>query len=108
MQLVLLRMNDAWEALNTEWTSNDAIIKQGIAAMIPDSLFLKAMGAMTANGMWKKVKEISLQSQNDPRTHDPWADYGHNVVYTSLSRPAKPTLQEMYNLERWNTLKIKK
>jgi hypothetical protein len=55
---------DAWETTNTEWISNDAIIKQGIAAMIPDSLFLKVMGETTAKGMWTKVKqEFEQRSQ---------------------------------------------
>jgi hypothetical protein len=55
---------DAWETTNAEWISNDAIIKQGIAAMIPDSLFLKVMGETTAKGMWTKVKqEFEQRSQ---------------------------------------------
>jgi hypothetical protein len=48
---------NAWETANGECISNNAIIKQGIAAMIPDSLFLKVMGKTTAKGMWTKVKE---------------------------------------------------
>jgi hypothetical protein len=40
-----------------EWESAEAIVKQGIAGTIPDSLFLKVKGELTAAGMWKKVKD---------------------------------------------------
>jgi len=38
------------------WKSEQAIIKQGIASVIPDSLFLKVKGEKTAKEMWNKVK----------------------------------------------------
>lgn len=38
------------------WKSEQAVIKQGIASVIPDSLFLKVKGEKTAKGMWEKVK----------------------------------------------------
>ncbi|KAJ7708669.1 hypothetical protein B0H17DRAFT_853747, partial [Mycena rosella] len=34
------------------WKSEQAVIKQGLALVIPDSLFLKVKGAETARGMW--------------------------------------------------------
>ncbi|KAJ7616174.1 hypothetical protein DFH06DRAFT_1013088, partial [Mycena polygramma] len=39
------------------WKSEQAIIKQGLASVIPDALFLKVKGEKTAGEMWKKVKE---------------------------------------------------
>jgi len=38
------------------WKSEQAVIKQGIASVIPDSLFLKVKGEKTAREMWNKVK----------------------------------------------------
>ncbi|KAK0224770.1 hypothetical protein EDD85DRAFT_778292, partial [Armillaria nabsnona] len=38
------------------WKSEQAIIKQGIASVISDSLFLKVKGEATAKAMWEKVK----------------------------------------------------
>ncbi|KAJ7495247.1 hypothetical protein FB451DRAFT_1477843 [Mycena latifolia] len=38
-------------------TADEAVIKQGLALVIPDSLFLKVKGAATAKEMWEKVKE---------------------------------------------------
>ncbi|KAK0437094.1 uncharacterized protein EV420DRAFT_1253343, partial [Desarmillaria tabescens] len=38
------------------WKSEQAIIKQGIASVILDSLFLKVKGEMTVKTMWEKVK----------------------------------------------------
>src|SRR6201989_1823457 len=40
----------------TDWKSNEAILKQGIAATIPDSVFLKVKGEESSAGMWRKVK----------------------------------------------------
>jgi hypothetical protein len=48
---------EVYQTMLSEWEPNEAIIKQGIAATIPDSLFLKVMGEKTAAGMWKRVKE---------------------------------------------------
>ncbi len=39
------------------WNSNAAILKQGIAATVPDALFLKVKGEKTPGLMWKKVKD---------------------------------------------------
>ncbi|KAF7355977.1 hypothetical protein MVEN_00927100 [Mycena venus] len=38
------------------WKLEQAVIKQGLASVIPDSLFLKVKEAETAKGMWEKVK----------------------------------------------------
>ncbi|SJL02247.1 uncharacterized protein ARMOST_05573 [Armillaria ostoyae] len=38
------------------WKSEQAVIKQGIASVISDSLFLKVKGEATAKAMWEKVK----------------------------------------------------
>ncbi|KAJ7206706.1 hypothetical protein C8J57DRAFT_1201630, partial [Mycena rebaudengoi] len=38
------------------WKSEQAVIKQGIATVIPDSLFLKVKGEKTAREMWEKLK----------------------------------------------------
>ncbi|KAK0467433.1 hypothetical protein IW261DRAFT_1346364, partial [Armillaria novae-zelandiae] len=38
------------------WKSEQAVIKQGIASVISDSLFLKVKGEVTAKAMWEKVK----------------------------------------------------
>ncbi|KAK0209639.1 hypothetical protein IW262DRAFT_1468565 [Armillaria fumosa] len=38
------------------WKSEQAVIKQGIASVISDSLFLKVKGEATAKVMWEKVK----------------------------------------------------
>ncbi len=39
------------------WKANEAIMKQALASTIPDSLFLKVKGELSAGRMWKKVKE---------------------------------------------------
>jgi transposase InsO family protein len=39
------------------WKSEQAVIKQGLASVIPDSLFLKVKGEKTAKEMWGKVKD---------------------------------------------------
>jgi hypothetical protein len=41
----------------SEWQSGEAIVKQGIAGTIPDSLFLKVKNENTAAKMWAKVKD---------------------------------------------------
>ncbi|KAK0499092.1 hypothetical protein EDD18DRAFT_1155373, partial [Armillaria luteobubalina] len=38
------------------WKSEQAVIKQGIASVISDSLFLKVKGEATMKAMWEKVK----------------------------------------------------
>jgi hypothetical protein len=40
-----------------DWKAGEAVVKQGITATIPDSLFLKVKGESTAAAMWKKVKD---------------------------------------------------
>ena len=47
----------------SEWQSGEAIVKQGIAGTIPDSLFLKVKNESTAAKMWAKVKRSSRRSQ---------------------------------------------
>ncbi len=39
------------------WKANEAIVKQALASTIPDLLFLKSKGELSAGKMWKKVKE---------------------------------------------------
>ena len=39
------------------WKSNEAIIRQGIASTIPDSLFLEVRKEVTVVKMWEAVKE---------------------------------------------------
>jgi hypothetical protein len=40
-----------------DWKSGEAIVKQGIAQSIPDSLFLKVKDEETAAKMWAKVRD---------------------------------------------------
>jgi hypothetical protein len=39
------------------WKSAQAVLKQGLASVIPDSLFLKVKDAENAKGMWDRVKD---------------------------------------------------
>jgi hypothetical protein len=39
------------------WKAGEAVVKQGIAATIPNSLFLKVKDEATAFVMWEKVKK---------------------------------------------------
>ncbi|KAJ7190340.1 hypothetical protein GGX14DRAFT_382285, partial [Mycena pura] len=51
------RANNEYLARRRFWKSEQAVLKQGLASVIPDSLFLKVKGAETAKGMWEKVKD---------------------------------------------------
>ncbi|KAJ7080043.1 hypothetical protein C8R44DRAFT_653909, partial [Mycena epipterygia] len=50
------RANNEYLARRRFWKSEQAVIKQGLASVIPDSLFLKVKGEDTAKKMWEKVK----------------------------------------------------
>src|SRR6201996_5044846 len=50
------KANDTYLTRRRFWRSEQAIIKQGLATVIPDSLFLKVKGEKTAKAMWDKVK----------------------------------------------------
>ncbi|KAJ7107822.1 hypothetical protein C8R44DRAFT_637168 [Mycena epipterygia] len=54
---VEVKANDNYLACRRIWKSEQAIIKQGLASVLPDSLFLKVKGVETAKGMWEKVKD---------------------------------------------------
>ena len=50
-----------WADYETEkkiWYQGEAVVKQGIAGAIPDSLFIKVGKLMTAKGMWDAVKAV--------------------------------------------------
>jgi transposase InsO family protein len=51
------RATNEYLARRRIWKSEQAVIKQGIATVIPDALFLKVKGAATAKEMWGKVKD---------------------------------------------------
>ncbi|KAJ7602096.1 hypothetical protein DFH06DRAFT_1024242, partial [Mycena polygramma] len=51
-----IEANNKYLARRRFWKSEQAVIKQGLASVIPDSLFLKVKGAATAKAMWDKVK----------------------------------------------------
>ncbi|KAJ6514309.1 hypothetical protein C8R47DRAFT_960121, partial [Mycena vitilis] len=51
------KANNEYLARRRIWKSEQAVIKQGLASVIPDSLFLKVKAASTARAMWDKVKE---------------------------------------------------
>ncbi|KAJ7616214.1 hypothetical protein DFH06DRAFT_1013108, partial [Mycena polygramma] len=51
------KANDKYLARRRIWKSEQAIIKQGLASVLPDALFLKVKGAETAKAMWGKVKD---------------------------------------------------
>ena len=48
----------------SKWKSDEAIIKQAIATMIPDSLFIEVRKKETAYLMWEAVK-----SQREKKSH---------------------------------------
>src|ERR1700761_2094725 len=50
------KANDDFLKCRRFWRSEQAVIKQGLATVIPDSLFLKVKGEKTAKAMWDKVK----------------------------------------------------
>ncbi|KAK0421484.1 hypothetical protein EV421DRAFT_1884193 [Armillaria borealis] len=51
------------------WKSEQAVIKQGIASVISDSLFLKVKGEATAKAMWEKVKSEYEKKSKMVTTH---------------------------------------
>ncbi|KAJ6492802.1 hypothetical protein C8R47DRAFT_422488 [Mycena vitilis] len=52
-----VKANNKYLAHQRVWKSEQAIIKQGLALMIPDVLFLKVKGETMAREMWGKVKD---------------------------------------------------
>ncbi|KAJ7220081.1 hypothetical protein GGX14DRAFT_493424, partial [Mycena pura] len=59
-----IKAHDAYTARRRFWRSEQAVIKQGLATVIPDSLFLKIKSEKTAKSMWDKVKrEYERKSQ---------------------------------------------
>ncbi|KAJ7210369.1 hypothetical protein GGX14DRAFT_520401 [Mycena pura] len=50
------KVHDAYTARWRFWRSEQAVIKQGLATVIPDSLFRKIKSEKTAKSMWDKVK----------------------------------------------------
>ncbi|KAJ6471618.1 hypothetical protein C8R47DRAFT_972182, partial [Mycena vitilis] len=52
-----VKANDKYLARRRVWKSEQAIIKQGLASVIPDALFLKVKGEKMAREMWGKVKD---------------------------------------------------
>jgi hypothetical protein len=55
---------DAYSVSLANWNANEAVVKQAIAATIPDSLFLKVKGEKTSSAMWQKMQgEFEKKSQ---------------------------------------------
>jgi hypothetical protein len=48
---------ELYEEKNLKWTMGEAVIKQAIATIIPDSLFIEVRKEAMAHSMWEAVHE---------------------------------------------------
>ena len=67
-----------WKRELKLWKQGEAIIKQQIAAMIPDSLFMKIQGKMTVLEIWNTLKK-EFQNKSKMVSVD---SYNRNAVPT--------------------------